>query len=143
MALNRVCVIIDVFVEVFLEVWIFVQAYGSRRKWGKEVGAVIAAGLFLWFSHNSIVRPVLLSTSDAIFDIPIYTFGLWIITGGRIDRIFAWCLFCFLTYTLIKLPVLVLSGLIYGMSLSEHLIGNVHSWAIFNVQEGKSNRLSV
>ena len=27
--------------------------------------------------------------------------------------------------------MLILSGLIYGMSLSEHLIGNVHSWAIY------------
>lgn len=131
MALNRFCVIVEVFVEVFLELWIFVQTYGSRRKWGKEAGAVIAAGLFLWFSHNSIVRPVLLSTSDAFFDIPIYTIVLWIITGSGIARIFAWCFFCFWTYTLIKLPVLILSGLIYGMSLSQHLIGNVHLWAVY------------
>ena len=95
MALNRFCVIVEVFVEMFLELWIFVQTYGSRRKWGKEAGAVIAAGLFLWFSHNSIVRPALLSTSDAFFDIPIYTIVLWIITGSGIARIFAWCFFVF------------------------------------------------
>ena len=134
MALNRSCVIVEVFVEVFLELWIFVQTYGSRRKWGRWSKIVVwlaIALVLLWLNAFHIKTPVLISINSVLVDVPMYTLILWILTGCGIVRVFAWCFFCFWTYTLIKLPVLILSGLIYGISLSEHLIGNVHSWMIY------------
>lgn len=134
MALNRVCVIVVVFVEVFLELWIFVQTYGSRRKWGKWdkiVAGLVMTVALIWMNSFYVKTPVLISINSALVDVPMYTIILWILTGYGIIRVFAWCFFCFWTYTLIKLPVLILSGLIYGISLSEHLIGNVHSWTIY------------
>ncbi len=108
MALNRFCVIVEVFVEVFLELWIFVQTYGSRRKWGRWSKIVVwlaIALVLLWLNAFHIKTPVLISINSVLVDVPMYTLILWILTGCGIVRVFAWCFFCFWTYTLIKLPV--------------------------------------
>ncbi len=98
MALNRFCVIVEVFVEVFLELWIFVQTYGSRRKWGRWSKIVVwlaIALVLLWLNAFHIKTPVLISINSVLVDVPMYTLILWILTGCGIVRVFAWCFFAF------------------------------------------------
>lgn len=119
---------IEIFFQMLCGLGIFIEAYGmdvSHKKWTKWILI-----LFLMLDFESIVRDntrCLISTSAYPLDVPIITLWLWAWTKTSLSRVFAWTVFYEATGLLLKMPVLILGGIVYRTGLGDTNL-NPYPW---------------
>lgn len=119
---------IEIFFQTLCGMGIFIKAYGadsSHKKWIKWVLVI-----FLLLNFEADVRNntrCLISTSYFPLDVPIIGIWLWGWTKTSISRVFAWTVFYKATGLLLKMPVLILGGIVYETGLGDTNL-NPHLW---------------
>ena len=119
---------IEILFQMLCGLGIFIEAYGmdvSHKKWTKWILI-----LFLMLDFESIVRDntrCLISTSAYPLDVPIITLWLWAWTKTSLSRVFAWTVFYEATGLLLKMPVLILGGIVYRTGLGDTNL-NPYPW---------------
>ncbi|MEE1257725.1 MAG: GHKL domain-containing protein [Lachnospiraceae bacterium] len=121
---------IEILFQTLCGLGIFIEAYGtdvSHKKWTKWILV-----LFLILDFDSNVRNntrCLISTSAYPLVVPIITLWLWAWTKTSLSRVFAWTVFYKATGLLLKMPVLILGGIVYGTGLGDTNL-NPYPWEI-------------
>ena len=121
---------IEILFQTLCGLGIFIEAYGtdsSHKKWTKYILII-----FLLLNFETDVRNntyCLISTSYFPFDVPIVSIWLWAWTKTSLSRVFAWTVFYKATGLLLKMPVLILGGIVYGTGLGDTNL-NPYPWEI-------------
>ena len=111
---------IEIFFQMLCGLGIFIEAYGtdvSHKKWTKWILV-----LFLILDFDSNVRNntrCLISTSNFLIEVPVISLWLWGWTKTSLSRVSAWTVFYLATCLLLKMPVLILGGIVYGTGLGD------------------------
>lgn len=111
---------IEIFFQMLCGLGIFIEAYGadsSHKKWTKWILAI-----FLLLNFEADVRNntrCLISTSNFLLEVPIISLWLWAWTKKTISRVFGWTVFYKATCLLLKMPALILGGIVYGTGLGD------------------------
>ena len=119
---------IEILFQTLCGLGIFIEAYGtdvSHKKWTKWILV-----LFLILDFDSNVRNntrCLISTSAYPLVVPIITLWLWAWTKTSLSRVFAWTVFYEATGLLLKMPVLILGGMVYETGLGDTNL-NPYPW---------------
>lgn len=119
---------IEILFQTLCGMGIFIESYGadsSHKKWIKWVLVI-----FLLLNFEADVRNntrCLISTSYFPLDVPIIGIWLWGWTKTSISRVFAWTVFYKATGLLLKMPVLILGGIVYETGLGDTNL-NPHLW---------------
>lgn len=121
---------IEILFQMLCGLGIFIEAYGvdsSHKKWTKWILVIL---LLLDFETN--VRNntgCLISTSNFLIEVPLISLWLWAWTKTSLSRVFAWTVFYKATGLLLKMPVLILGGIVYGTGLGDTNL-NPYPWEI-------------
>ena len=131
MIVNVICAAIETFIQMFVCFGVFIKAYDRKRNLSKFAKIVLFIILIIVYLCKVKANNIsLISTSTILTDFPITIILIWIITGSKITKIVSWCFFSTATTILLKLPTLVIIGLVYDKSLSEMtLINNSQTWS--------------
>lgn len=119
---------IEILFQMLCGLGIFIEAYGtdvSHKKWTKWILV-----LFLILDFDSNVRNntrCLISTSNFLIEVPIISLWLWAWTKTSLSRVFAWTVFYEATGLLLKMPVLILGGIVYRTGLGDTNL-NPYPW---------------
>ena len=119
---------IEILFQTLCGLGIFIEAYGtdvSHKKWTKWILV-----LFLILDFDSNVRNntrCLISTSNFLIEVPVISLWLWGWTQTSLSRVSAWNEFYFATCFLLKMPVLILGGIVYGTGLGDTNL-NPYPW---------------
>lgn len=119
---------IEIFFQMLCGLGIFIEAYRadvSHKKWKK---AVLVFLMVIQFNLKiDINYRCLISTSAYPLDVPIITLWLWAWTKTALSRVFAWTVFYEATGLLLKMPVLILGGIVYRTGLGDTNL-NPYPW---------------
>ena len=129
MIVNVICAAIETFVQMITYISIFVNAYGGNNKRNKFTQiyiGIFAVIVYLSLMYNNVLD--LFSISAVLTDFFMITALLWMIIRRELTRIIACCFFITISILIIKLPILVIIGIIYDKSLSETIIYNYPIW---------------
>ena len=119
---------IEILFQTLCGLGIFIEAYGtdvSHKKWTKWILV-----LFLILDFDSNVRNntrCLISTSNFLIEVPVISLWLWGWTQTSLSRVSAWTVFYLATCLLLKMPVLILGGIVYGTGLGDTNL-NPYPW---------------
>lgn len=131
MIVNVVCALIETFIEMSICIGISVKAYGCKSNANRFLRIVITSLLcfnFVIKAFNNIVS--IYSISAILTDFLITVILLCVIIRKEILRIISWSLFSTVNIEFLKLPMLVIIGIIYDETLSEmNLINNSQNWS--------------
>lgn len=119
---------IEIFFQTLCGLGIFIEAYGTDVSHKRCTKCLLA--IFLLVNFETEVGTnyrCLISTSAFPIDVPIICFWLWAWTRTSISRVFAWTMFYKATCLLLKMPVLILGGVVYGTGLGDTNL-NPHPW---------------
>lgn len=111
---------IEIFFQTLCGMGIFIKAYGmdvSHKKWAKWILVIFL--LIIFETEVGTNCRCLISTSAFPIDVPIICFWLWAWTRTSISRVFAWTTFYRATCLLLKMPVLILGGIVYETGLGD------------------------
>lgn len=111
---------IEILFQTLCGMGIFIESYGedtSHKKWTKYLLIILIIANFLLEVWNN--GGCLISTSAFMMNVLIITFLLWAWTKTSLIRVFAWTVFYEATGLLLKMPVLILGGIVYGTGLGD------------------------
>ena len=119
---------IEILFQTLCGLGIFIEAYGadvSHKKWEK---AVLVFLMVIQFNLKIDTNyRCLISTSAYPLVVPIITLWLWAWTKTSLSRVFAWTVFYEATGLLLKMPVLILGGIVYRTGLGDTNL-NPYPW---------------
>lgn len=111
---------IEILFQTLCGLGIFIEAYGtdvSHKKWTKCLLVILIIINFEMEVRNN--SSCLISTSAYPLDVTIITVLLWAWSKTSLSRVFAWTVFYKATGLLLKMPVLILGGIVYETGLGD------------------------
>lgn len=111
---------IEILFQMLCGLGIYIEAYGvdsSHKKYTKWILVI-----FLLLEFDAGIRNntrCLISTSNFLVEVPIISLWLWGWTKTSISRVFSWTVFYMATCLLLKMPALILGGIVYGTGLGD------------------------
>lgn len=131
MIVNVICAAVETFVEIAICFGLFIKAYGIDYKDNKYRKAVVSILILSWFLFKTLNNIISIFSFTAIVIVfPVMTALLWLIVRSKFTRIAAWCFFDTMSNNIIKLPTLVITGLVYNEAVSNtNLVKSTQIWA--------------
>ena len=130
MIVNVICAAIEAFAQMSVCIGLFIKAYGKKRKYS-TLNKIIIVILFIFACTFKTLNNIkyVFSLNEILMQIPVITILLMFILNEEFLRIISWSFFSTVTMTLLKLPTLVVIGLISGGALSKTLVKNSQIWS--------------
>lgn len=131
MIVNVVCALIETLVQMYICLGIYIMAYRKEEKVNfltKVIVLMLFAFAFLFKTLNNIQYAF--SVSAIFTDIPVITMALLVTIKLEFLQIVIWSFFSTITVVIIKLPILVITGLICNEPLADmNLVKNNQPWS--------------
>ncbi len=130
MIVNVICAAIEAFAQMSICFGIFIKAYGKEERLNKSYKILTTILIIIVYASKTFNNVInVFSISVVSVEIPVIAVILWLIVREGFLRTIAWCVFSIMTFVILKLPILVIIGLISDEPLANILVRNSQVWS--------------